>query len=89
MRPIGLVPELYVKDIRQTRAFYVGLLGFEVLYERPEDNFIYAQRGNAQVMFDELGSSRDWITGDIEYPYGRGINFQIQVESVDELYKRL
>src|SRR5215472_13549135 len=89
MRPIGLVPELYVKDVNQTRQFYVGVLGFEVLFERPEDKFIYTQRGNARMMFEELGASREWITGDLLYPYGRGINFQIEVESVDELYKRV
>src|SRR5262245_12483695 len=87
MRLIGLIPELYVKDINQTRRFDVGVLGFEVLYERPEEKFIYAQHGNAQMMFEELGESRAWITGDVVYPYGRGINFQIEVESVDELYK--
>src|SRR5262245_869803 len=89
MRPIGLVPELYVKDINRTRGFYVELLGFEVLYERPEDKFIYTQRGNAQMMFEELGVSREWIAGDLVYPYGRGINFQVEVESADELYKRV
>jgi catechol 2,3-dioxygenase-like lactoylglutathione lyase family enzyme len=77
MRRIGLVPKLYVKDIRRTRAFYVGLLGFEVLYERPEDKFIYMQRGNAQMMFEELGESRAWITGELLYPHRRGINFRI------------
>jgi catechol 2,3-dioxygenase-like lactoylglutathione lyase family enzyme len=87
MQPIGLVPELYVRDINQTRAFYVELLGFEVLHERPEDKFIYTQRGNARMMFEELGASREWITGDLEYPYGRGINFQIEVGSVDELFE--
>ena len=89
MRPNGLVPELYVKDINKTRQFYVGVLGFEVLFGRPEDKFIYTQRGNARMMFEELGASREWITGDLLYPYGRGINFQIEVESVDELYKRV
>jgi len=87
MRPNGLVPELYVKDINKTRQFYVGVLGFEVLYERLEDKFIYTQRGDTQMMFEELGESRAWITADLVYPHGRGINFQIEVESVDQLYK--
>jgi catechol 2,3-dioxygenase-like lactoylglutathione lyase family enzyme len=89
MRPIGLVPELYVENITRTRHFYVDLLGFKVLYERPEDNFIYMERGNTQMMFEELGVSRNWITGELKYPWGRGINFQIEVEGVGALYAQV
>jgi len=89
MRPIGLVPELYVSDIAKTRVFYVDLLGFKVLYERPEDKFMYMERGNARMMFEELGVGRNWITGELEPPWGRGINFQIEVENVDELYAKV
>ncbi len=32
-----LVPELIVTDIERSLAFYVGVLGFSVLYERPEE----------------------------------------------------
>lgn len=89
MRPIGLVPELYVKNIAATRDFYIDLLGFKVLYERPEDKFLYLERGNARMMLEELGIGRNWITGDLEHPWGRGINFQIEVENVDELYAKV
>jgi len=89
MRPIGLIPELYVEDIARTRSFYVELLEFEVLYERPADKFIYMERGNARMMFEELGISRNWISGELEKPFGRGINFQIEVENVDELYAKV
>ena len=70
MQPIGLVPELHCSDIAKTRAFYVDLLGFKVLYERLEDKFIYTGLGNARMMFEELGVSRNWISGELEKPFG-------------------
>lgn len=30
-----------------------------------------------------------WQTGNLEYPLGRGINFQIDVKNVEEIYNRL
>ena len=36
-----LVPELYCSDIVVSRRFYCDILGFTVLYERPEERFLY------------------------------------------------
>ena len=30
-----------------------------------------------------------WETGDLSYPFGRGINFQITVDCIDKLYKNI
>lgn len=86
MKPIGLVPELYCSDLQKTLDFYVGILGFEIVYERKDEGFAYCKKGNAEMMFEQLGESRNWITGELEHPYGRGINFQIQVQSVKLLH---
>ncbi len=44
----------------------------------------------AQIMIEGLSSkSRHWEVGELQYPLGRGVNFQIQVENVDELYRDL
>jgi hypothetical protein len=40
-------------------------------------------------MLEQRGFSRNWITGDLDVPYGRGINFQISIESVDLIVNRL
>jgi catechol 2,3-dioxygenase-like lactoylglutathione lyase family enzyme len=39
-----LVPELYCSDIGQSLSFYVGLLGFDVRFARPEERFVYLAR---------------------------------------------
>ena len=52
MRPL-LVPELHCSDLDESLAFYVGLLGFRILYDRPEDRFAYLDRSGAELMLEE------------------------------------
>jgi hypothetical protein len=40
-------------------------------------------------MIDQIGLGRTWKTGEFEYPLGRGINFEIEVESIDPILKKL
>lgn len=40
-------------------------------------------------MIDEIGKGRTWKTGEFEFPLGRGINFQIQVKSIDPILEKL
>ena len=86
----ALVPELYCADIARSLAFYVGVLGFQVRYARPEEGFAYLERDGAELMLDVLApapesGSRTWLAGPIAYPFGRGINLQIRVADVDAL----
>jgi catechol 2,3-dioxygenase-like lactoylglutathione lyase family enzyme len=81
-RPADLVPELAVRDLAASLAFWCGPCGFAVVYERPEHGFACLQRGTARVMLDRLGTDRDWVTGTLEPPLGRGINLEIAVESL-------
>ena len=71
-----LVPELVVSDFARSLAFYVDVLGFRLLYGRPEERFAYLEREGAQIMIEQP-TDRVWITGPLESPYGRGINLQI------------
>lgn len=87
MKKIELVPELYCTNLAKTLDFYTRILGFTVLFERKEEHFAYLQKGSAQIMFEELGAGRQWITGELQPPFGRGINFQIETDAVEELYK--
>lgn len=87
MKPIGLVPELLVKDIKKSLDFYLNVLGFNIVYSRKEVNFAYIKRLNTEIMLEQIGTGREWITGALEYPLGRGINFQIETEKVQELYQ--
>ena len=83
----ALVPELYVTDLETSLAFYEDLLGFELVYDRPEDKFAYVRRGSAEILLEEpIG--RTWLTANLERRFGRGINLQIQIDDIQALYKR-
>src|SRR5882724_8615886 len=42
-----LVPELVCSDFQESHRFYADLLGFRVLYSRPEERFAYLEREGA------------------------------------------
>jgi catechol 2,3-dioxygenase-like lactoylglutathione lyase family enzyme len=86
MRPL-LVPELICSDFEKSLAFYVDLLGFRILYDRPEERFAYLDRNGAELMLEEYApGARMLARAPFEPPYGRGINFQIRVEDADALH---
>ncbi|GEP28739.1 VOC family protein [Cryobacterium levicorallinum] len=77
-----LVPELLVTSLDKSLDFWCRLCGFEVLYGRPEDGFAYITSGTAHIMLEQRGTGRNWIPAALEHPFGRGINFQITVASL-------
>ncbi len=87
----ALVPEFAVIDARASLGFYCDVLGFEVVYERPEEGFAFLSRGDAQLMLYEIGLDRTLAVGDapLERPLGRGVNLQIQVEAIEPLTEAL
>lgn len=85
----ALVPELSVSDIKESRRFYCDIIGFSVRYERAEEGFVYLALGAAELMLDQLGNGRDWLTAPLQSPFGRGINFQIEVDAVAPILDRL
>ncbi len=87
MRFNALVPEFSVSNLPRSRVFYVDTLGFNVEYERPADKFMYLSFQGAQLMIEETNGH--WATGELEHPYGRGINFQFHAEDVNTLLKAL
>ena len=82
----SLLPELTVSDINISREFYL-LLGFKIMYERKEDNFIFIEREESQLMLQQGGA--EWRLAELSYPYGNGINFQIEIKGVKNLYEKL
>jgi catechol 2,3-dioxygenase-like lactoylglutathione lyase family enzyme len=84
-----LVPELLVTDIDASLRFWCGLCGFSIAFERLYEGFAYLDRDGAQVMLEERGRNRNWITGALDAPYGRGMNFEIRVASVDPILQSL
>jgi catechol 2,3-dioxygenase-like lactoylglutathione lyase family enzyme len=79
-----LVCELLVEDLAASRAFWQGVLGFEVAYQRPEQGFVYLERPDgAQIMLCQR--SGNWETAALEPPYGRGVMFQVYVDDLQDI----
>jgi catechol 2,3-dioxygenase-like lactoylglutathione lyase family enzyme len=88
MAAARLVPELYCSDIERSASFYVDLLGFLVRFARPEERFVYLDREGAEMMLEQP-TTRMLVSAEFEHPYGRGVNFQIDVADVAILYARV
>ena len=89
MEIAALVPELVVSDLQASLKFWCGVVGFSVWYDRPEENFAYLTLGQAQLMLEQRSEDGgDWVIGALEPPFGRGLNLQIQVPSLDAVVAR-
>ncbi len=87
-----LVPELWCSDFQASLEFYTVQLGFEVAQQRGSDPHAYLSFQAAQIMlahwtFD--GSCEPWHPTPMEYPFGRGINFQFMVDGVQAIYEQI
>ena len=80
-----MIPELSVFDIERTKKFYREL-GCKIEYERTEDKFVFMSFQDSQFMFEQFHDD-GWNIGELVYPLGRGINFSIAVDDIEELYK--
>jgi len=87
MRFNKLIPELSVSDFEQSLKFYTKILGFNVEYKREESNFAFLSFQGSQLMIEQ--ANERWSTGKLEHPFGRGVNFQIEVKSIKPILKSL
>lgn len=85
----SLVPELSITDLQTSLRFWRDLCGFTVVFDRPEEGFAYLDRDGAQLMLDQRGLTRDWETGPMQIPYGRGVNFQVRVPALEPVLAAL
>ncbi|SBS62315.1 bleomycin resistance protein [Vibrio splendidus] len=83
-----MVPELSVSNFERSLAFYVDVLGFSIRIRRENPNFVYLEQEHVQMMLEQI-SDEGWITGELEAPLGRGVNFQIELSDLEPLVKRL
>ena len=86
MKYNSLIPELSVSNIDKSKEFYL-LLGFKIVYERPETKFCFLELEDNQIMIEE--NNDNWNTGKMEYPYGRGINISMSISDVSGMYDNL
>ncbi len=83
-----LIPELCVSSLEKSLWFYTNILGFKIEYERNERRFAFISYEDSQITLEENPNSK-WSTGKLEYPFGRGVNFQIEVGNLEVLLGRL
>ena len=85
-----IIPEFDVFNLEKSLHFYIDLIGFKVVYERKEDKFAFIELEDVQIMLQEINKNDNkWETAKLEYPLGRGINFQIDVINIDKIYNKL
>jgi catechol 2,3-dioxygenase-like lactoylglutathione lyase family enzyme len=80
-----LVPELLVADLHTSLRFWRDLCSFTVVFNRLDEGFAYLDRDGAQIMLEERGRNRNWLTGRLENPLGRGVNFQVSVPAIEPI----
>lgn len=84
----ALTPELLCKDIKISLSFYLDVLGFIIQYQREESGFAMLERQGARIMLSQYKPEKknNWIAGPLEFPFGRGMNLEIETKLVDDLY---
>ena len=82
-----LIPELSVSDFKKSLKFYVETLNFKIDYIRQESKFAKISLQGNQIMINEINDS--WNTGELRYPFGRGINFEMEVDKIQPILDNL
>lgn len=91
MKSNPLVPEIYVTDFKKSLHFYTEILSFTIEYQREKPLFAFLSYQGSQLMIQEIDPQEDkaFVTGSYEYPFGRGINFQIHTDNIEKLAESL
>ena len=83
-----IIPEFSVTNLENSLRFY-KTIGFKIEYERPENKFAFISLGTIQIMLQEVSNNDKWTVSPLSYPFGNGINFQLEVDNVDFIYNNL
>ena len=82
------LPEFSVTNLEKSLEFYTTA-DFKIEYDRPENRFAFLSLGKIQIMLQELRENEKWELAPLSYPFGNGINFQLDVKNVDKIYSAL
>ena len=83
-----LIPEMSVKSLQESLNFFTTC-GFKIEYSRPENKFAFLSLGSIQFMIQEETHNDKWELAPLTYPYGNGINFQLEVDNVEKIKTNL
>lgn len=81
MKILPILPELSIVDYKKSLNFYIDILGFSIKNQRQNPNFALLSYQGIQLMIQELRSGEKEAER-LEYPFGRGINFQIETDNI-------
>jgi len=82
-----LIPELSVSTFENSLTFYTKIIGFKIEYQREESKFAMLSFQGSQIMLEEINSK--WNTGELKNPFGRGVNFQLEVTKIQPILNKL
>jgi catechol 2,3-dioxygenase-like lactoylglutathione lyase family enzyme len=82
-----LVPELHVNDLELSLEFWRDACGFEIVYRRDEERFVFLESAGAQLMLCQRHGRYE--TGSMAPPLGQGAMFQIYLDGADAILSRL
>jgi catechol 2,3-dioxygenase-like lactoylglutathione lyase family enzyme len=88
MEFLPILAEFLVTNYIKSLKFYVDILGFKVEYQRKTPNFAFLSYNGSQIIIQELRVGEK-ETEKLEYPFGRGVNFQIETNSVQKIIDSL
>ncbi|HEU0000198.1 MAG TPA: VOC family protein [Ktedonobacteraceae bacterium] len=82
-----LIPELSASHFEKSISFYIDVLGFQIKYQRSENQFAFLAYQGSQIMLSQRNGT--WETGELAYPFGRGINIQMLVDDIEVIIRSL
>lgn len=82
------IPEFSVTNLANSLKFY-ETIGFKINYQRVEYKFAFISLDNIQFMLQELSDENKWELAPLTYPFGNGINFQLEISNIDIIYNSL
>ena len=86
----ALKPEILVTDFLKSLDHWCEIFGFDIAYQRPDEKFAYLERKEgAQIMLSQRHDDQKWETDALTPPFGRGVMFQIDVESIDPIIQAM
>jgi catechol 2,3-dioxygenase-like lactoylglutathione lyase family enzyme len=85
----SLKPELYVTDFDKSFSFYKDVLGFKVEYTRENPRFAFLSYNGSQLMLQQEDNDEQWHNGKPEYPFGRGMNLEIDTNEIEKIINSL
>lgn len=89
MRFNNILPELYVIDFQKSLHFYTRILYFKIEYQRSDPLSAFLSYQGNQLIIQQEDKDEEWHNGKPEYPFGRGINFQIETNNVQKIIDSL